>query len=487
MSRREGSEKRATNFEKREKASTHVSHRENGEDNMRGKSLKPRGLLLLLWAALSVSAFGVTGRPSTITYMDATGQRRIYSFAVADCIVVVDNTCAPQHLVVNHLLNGAWSWEDLGLPAGATAVGVPTAVTYQDASGQHVYAFATASGGAVDKHLVVDSGDGSTWNWSDMGAGADNSGVQDIGSAVTFVDSTGHQRIYVFVAEFSGRLAARCWNGFFWAWYDLGVPNGATYVRGGSSVSYSVTASAGNYQELEAFVSADNGHLFGASASAAGCSLVRTLWGVFLYCPPVTWQWTDYGFAPIHMHSPSLASFWPSAITYLDAAGNQQVYVFITGYQPGSFEGGGMLAMQKNNAGISWVDFGVPPGKTGVEPTASAITYVDASGYQQIYVFAEANDGHLVTWNTVNGGWTDQGLPSGKTAVYSPSAITYVIPGCQGFCPPYSTAPRQEIETFAVANDGHLVLDQNAYTTVYSLFGGPRLLETWYWTDQGTM
>jgi hypothetical protein len=459
---------------------------------MRGKLFQLRAMLLLLWSALSVSAFGVTGRPSTITYVDATGQRRVYSFAIQDCIVVIDNTCGPQHLVVNHLINGTSGWEDLGVPTGATSVSGPATITYLDAARQqHINTFAVASGGALDKHLVVNSGDGTTWSWAnaDMGAGADNSGVQSVSSAVIFVDSTGNQRIYVFVVEFSGRLAFRSWNGFYWMWHDIGVPSGATSIFAASAVSYSVTS----YEELQVFVSTNSGQLSEVSASVSGCSLIQTFRGPKIYCPPETWQWSAFG-APEVSPTPSFSIFWPTAITYVDAQGNQQIFVFLTGFIPGTnLQGGDLLALQKlgNDRSFRYLDFGIPPGKTGVEPGASAITYLDASGNPQIYVSAEANDGHLVTWSVdgsspdigLYGSWADQGLPAGKTAISSPDTITYLIPACQGICLPYFRTPHQEIESFAVANDGHLVVNANAYG--YSQFLGG-FTETWYWTDQGT-
>ena len=78
-------------------------------------------VVALIWFSclLSGAAFAIASMPATITYVDASGLREIYSFATADCKVPVFGGCnSPQHLVVNYFDGYAWHWADMGLPPG---------------------------------------------------------------------------------------------------------------------------------------------------------------------------------------------------------------------------------------------------------------------------------------------------------------------------------------------------------------------------------
>ena len=87
---------------------------------------------------------GPVENPVAITYVSG-GQQQIYVFATADY----------GHLVVAYWNSTApWHWADLGLPAGASGVGPPTAITWQSGGQQWIYVFATDGLG----HLGVDYG-----------------------------------------------------------------------------------------------------------------------------------------------------------------------------------------------------------------------------------------------------------------------------------------------------------------------------------------
>src|SRR5262245_37620171 len=79
---------------------------------------------LSIWFLLAGVASATQGRPSAVTYVDAAGHRRIYSFAEGN----------NDHLVVNYWNGSSWHWADQGLPLGASAVHNPSAITYVSGS-----------------------------------------------------------------------------------------------------------------------------------------------------------------------------------------------------------------------------------------------------------------------------------------------------------------------------------------------------------------
>ena len=88
--------------------------------------------------------------------------------------------------------------------------------------------------------------------------------------------------------------------------------------------------------------------------------------------------------------------------------------------------------LRRSVASWHWFDQGLPPGASAVfYPTA--ITFVDVVGHQQIYVFAVTNQGHLVFnhWDGWSWSWEDHGAPLGVATFGAPSAITYWGPGFQ--------------------------------------------------------
>src|SRR5580658_6596381 len=141
-------------------------------------------LSLSLWLLLASSAFGITSKTSEIAYIDAAGNQRIYNFASGN----------NSHLVVNYWDGFSWHWADQGLPAGASWVAGPNAVTYVDATGnQRIYVFAEGS----NNHLVVNYWNGSGWHWADQGLPAGTTALY-YPNSITYVDAAGNRRIYAF-------------------------------------------------------------------------------------------------------------------------------------------------------------------------------------------------------------------------------------------------------------------------------------------------
>src|SRR5262249_8370178 len=94
----------------------------------------------------------------------------------------------------------------------------------------------------------------------------------------------------------------------------------------------------------------------------------------------------------------------PAPITYVNAAGNQSIYVFASG------DNGHLGVNYWDGFTWNWADQGLAPGNVRVSDPA-AITYVDAAGNRRIYVFASGDNGHLVVnyWDGLSWNWADQG------------------------------------------------------------------------------
>ncbi len=159
------------------------------------------------------------------------------------------------------------------------------------------------------------------------------------------------------------------------------------------------------------------------------------------------WQWYDLG-NPLTYYSmsPDL-----SAITYMDAAGTQQIRVFgtVNDYSFGPYHS--LIVANWDGTGWTWSDLGLPPGVSSFRrgDKLNAIEYVDDFGNQQIRVFATGDNSHLIvaawdgSWN-----WYDLGVPPGTPGVYNPDAIVYTDAG-----------EPQHLRVFVNGSDGQLYTD----------------------------
>jgi hypothetical protein len=360
--------------------------------------MKRRSVLLSLplWLLLASSAFGITSKPSEITYIDATGKQRIYSFASGN----------NGHLVVNYWDGFAWHWADQGLPAGSPGVTNPAAITYLSGGNQMIYAFAQGSMG----HLVVNYWNGFEWQWADQGL---PTGVIEVTNptAITYV-SGGHQLIYVFAQANTGHLVVNYWDGSAWHWADQGLPAGDAGVSNPSAITYV----SGGLQRIYVFGAATNGHL------------------VVNYWDGSAWHWADQG-----VSDGSTMVYTPSAITYA-TGGVQRIYAFVQA------SNGHLAVNYWDGSAWHWADQGVIAGSEIVS-YPSAITYA-SGGVQRIYAFTQATSGHLAVnyWDGSAWHWADQGLADGYVFSY-PSAITS------------SSAGVQLIYVFGEASNDHLMVN----------------------------
>jgi hypothetical protein len=362
---------------------------------------------------------GIFDTPGTITYIDAAGNQRIYVFA----------TGSNGHLEVNWWDGINWYWADQGLAPGGAAISSPAAITYVDPGdgNQRIYVFTTGSNG----DLEVNWWDGFNWYWADQGLAPGGTRIQDP-TPITYVDAAGNQRIYVFAAGLNGHLEVNWWDGFNWYWADQGLAPGGAAISSPAAITY-VDPADGN-QRIYVFTPGSNG------------DLEVNWWDGF------NWYWADQGPAPSGTGMTD-----PAPITYVDAAGNQRIYVFVTG------SNGHLEVNWWDGFSWYWADEGLAPGGTGTQDP-SPITYVDAAGNRRIYVFAEGLNGHLEVhwWDGFYWYWADEGLAPGSTFIADPAAITYVDPG----------DGNQRIYVFAPGINGHLEVHW------WDGFN-------WYWADQG--
>lgn len=194
--------------------------------------------------------------PTAITWAGGANQQ-IYVFAEA----------SNGDLVVNYWTGSAWQWADQGLPAGATAVYTPTAITYASGPNRLIYVFAVSSTG----HLVVNHWNGSTWQWADQGLPAGASAVNSP-SAITYASGP-NQPIFVFAVDDNYQLVVNDWNGSTWQWANQGLPEGFSSLSHPSAVTYA----SGANQMIYAFVRGNTG------------ALVVNYWNGY------SWNWADQG------------------------------------------------------------------------------------------------------------------------------------------------------------------------------------------------
>lgn len=345
--------------------------------------------LVTVFGAVSETAFAQ--QAAVITFLD-NGARKIYAFVAAP----------NGHLKVRYGYGSSWNWADQGLPNGVTAVTDPAAITYIDSTGKRrIYVFAIQVGGFNGSRLHVNYWNGNAWNWAFLGgpllsdAGPSITGL----SAITYLDETGNQRIYVFARDTNGHLIAHHWNGSAWSVEDHGLPPG-----GGLAFIHAITyANAGN-RVIDVFCSP------GETGSNQWLSLRRFISAVWN-----AWFWTNQG-GP---ESPGVVN----AITYVDD-GMRQIHAFAAGTSP-------LFSSLSSNywtgTNWGWADLG------GAFASPSAITY-GSGGSRRIYVFGLGvvfTTTHIVnhlrikywngTWYTVNHGT----IGDPNNSLEPPTAITY--------------------------------------------------------------
>src|SRR5262249_8149271 len=152
--------------------------------------------------------------------------------------------------------------------------------------------------------------------------------------------------------------------------------------------------------------------------------------------------------------------------------GQQRIYVFATA------DNGHLVVNYWDGGQWQWADQGLPAGVAWLG-SLSAITYRDCQqclggGQQRIYVFctSDASD-HLVVnyWDGAQWHWADQGVPSDASYLGELSAMTFS--SCQQLC---VGGGQQRIYVFTTAFDQA----QDTYRLVVNYWDGSQ----WHWADQ---
>jgi hypothetical protein len=337
------------------------------------------------------------------------------------------------HLVVSYFDGATWQWFDHGVPAGATSINNIQALTYVDSGGiRRIYVFALSS----SNHLVVRYWNGVQWQWANQGGPALKG---DTLSVINYLDSTGNRRIYAFGINDDvtpSHLVTNYWNGFTWQWADNGSsPDGVTSAE---AITY---LDDNGVRRIDVFVR--------AYANTTFPLWVNSWTGS-------SWTWTNHGGSDI-------ADI--SAVTYVDTSGHRRIYAFMSRQNQ-------LWVRWWNGFAWAWTSLGEPAGQENrIFYDISAITYLDDASNRRLYAFTELGNQLFVKyWNGFTWNWASQGLPTFHTSVQTVTALTF-LDNPRGVTQFTGT---QKIYVFTVANPlGHLVINY---------WDG----DSWQWIDNGT-
>jgi hypothetical protein len=156
-----------------------------------------------------------------------------------------------------HLYDKYWNgqqstWEDQGLPPGATAVSSPCAV-YQTTLDRLVCFVVGDNGRLYDNFW-----NGQQWAWEDQGLPAGATAVSQPRAAY----QTALDRLVCFVVGNDGHLYVRFWNGRQWVWEDQGLPAGTTAVCSPKVLYQTPFERPQDAGRLHCFTVGNDGHLY---------------------------------------------------------------------------------------------------------------------------------------------------------------------------------------------------------------------------------
>ncbi|HWT00947.1 MAG TPA: hypothetical protein VN256_11935 [Pyrinomonadaceae bacterium] len=354
-------------------------------------------------------------------YFDLQGKLNIYAFLVKGIT-----------LYVNYWDGSQWKWANQGKPADTGVLQTPGVITHVDSVSrrQLVYAFVRGNNG----NLYVNYWDGSKWQWANQGkpSGTD---VGSAPSALTYFE--GKDRIYAFTSGEDGKFYANYWDGTKWQWVELpagGSIPGATWFRDPASLKrriyvFGLVQNWVTELESETSISINEwdgtkwqgalqpsapphgtaGYQHPAAISYLEAGKPRVYGFVnsagFLtvyYWDGTKWQWADQGKPP----GTQVWSAEVSSVTYTSASGKQWIHAFVTG------EDHKLYMNFWDGTKWQWVGYGKPPTVLQIS-NPTAITFRDATGKQQIYVFVMGSDGNVyVNYGDIsNRTWANQGAP----------------------------------------------------------------------------
>jgi len=150
--------------------------------------------------------------PKPVAFIDSDGDAEIYVFALA----------RNDHLVLDAWRGYFWNWSDLGRPPTASAIqSDPMAISWSSFGIDTVAAFLTTE----DGHLFADTWDTNffEWTWYDLGLGMGTTAVRDP-TPISYWTASGMLNILVFAQGSNGNVLVDVWDGASWTWNDLGQP-----------------------------------------------------------------------------------------------------------------------------------------------------------------------------------------------------------------------------------------------------------------------
>ena len=296
------------------------------------------------------------------------------------------------HLYSNHYDGTQWTWTDHGQPSrDAGELWSPEAITYLDNSGkQRIYVFVPTGQGRLKLRYF----NGYQWQWVDQGSTRVSPNST---SAITYVDPDGNRRIYLFGANpDNNHLVTNYWNGSSWLWADNGSPPGAS--------------SAGLNAEAITYVDGQGARRIdvfcGCGISDVGRQLLINGWS------GSSWSWFNHGGTQISE---------PHALTFTESSGDRRIHVFVGG------AGNNPQVHSRIEGNWYWINLGKPVANALTINGLDAIAYVDFMGNHRMQVFYLFED---VIWSrSWNGSswanWMNHGLPAGSSSVSNPVALTY--------------------------------------------------------------
>jgi hypothetical protein len=318
---------------------------------------------------------------------------------------------AGRNLVSNHFDGSSWNWADHGQPSrDPEDLWCPRVITYLDTGGkQRIYVFVVTGHGRLKLRYF----NGFQWQWVDQGA---NYVTACSTSAITYVDPAGYRRIYLFGSGTDGHLVTNYWNGSQWSWADNGAPPGST---DDSILTDTITYEDGQgIRKIDVFTR--------CSVGDHQRQLCVNSWN------GSSWSWFNHG-------GNQVATI--DARTFTESTGERRIHVFA------HTAGNTPQLHSRIDGSWYWINLGNPLNATAILSGLDSISYTDAAGNRRMQFFATFND---QLWSRTWDGstwlnWMNHVPPSGPGAS-DPEGLTYFDPriskqrihvfvgGCSGLC-----------------------------------------------------
>jgi hypothetical protein len=389
---------------------------------------------LVSWFVILGLAFGapallaqspLSGYQKGITYLDEDSNRHVWVFTET----------LDGRMVSKHFDSKSWVWMDHGKPPGRIFVGNSQPLTYLDSTGnRRIYVFAVDDEGKM--RVRYDKGDGSGWKWSGGG------GMNFLGatlSSTTYIDYNGDRRVQVFgVGAIHDNpniyrvMSLYIKENNVQVSFELPDLAGSTLTPASFTANTNYLDADGNRRvmvftknsgnELVRFTSLQNiwtgTNLGGTAFTPSGAINHLDTAGTrhthaVVRNPGTNDLWDRRGTSATALPHPAAVGSAPlqglSLINYTEADGDLRMDLYA------SYSGHGLYRrVSIDDTWYPWVHVGLPPGTPQAAHNPSAMTYLDSrGGLQHKYVFILGPESHLWAnfWDGMVWQWIDLGLP----------------------------------------------------------------------------